>query len=112
MHTVSKTLRDGSNDSHKFWVNHPMTDVHTWSSDVHIHAVVLYLALRRGWGNGSDAKVGCIQMLLCPFPVVRMVAQVQHGLLFKLTETSDNEVSIGSSHENGIQCGRNLVHSD
>lgn len=56
---------------------------HTWPSDVDIHAVVFYLSLRRS-SNGCNAKVSCIQMLLCPFPLIGVVAQVKHGLLFKL----------------------------
>lgn len=61
-----------------------MEFVQTWSSDIHIHAVILYLSLRRSRSNRGNAKVSCIQMLLRPFPLISMVTQIQHGLLFKL----------------------------
>lgn len=83
-------------------VNHLITQVHTWSSDIHIHAVILDLSLRRGRSDGGNTQVSCIQMLLCPFPVVSVISQIQHGLLLKLKDnTNHHNVSIGSTRGNG-----------
>ena len=59
---------------------------HTRSSNVNVHAVVLYLSLRRSRGNGGNAQVCGIQVLLGPFPVVSVITEIQHGLLFKLDD--------------------------
>lgn len=56
----------------------------TWSPDVHIHAVILNLALRGCGSDGGDAQVGSVQVLLCPLAVVRLVVRLQDSLIIVL----------------------------
>lgn len=77
---------------------------HTWSSDINIHAIILYFSLRRCRSDRCHPEVSCIQMLLRPFPLVSLISQIQHGLLLKLKNSNKSQqVSMcGISHQNSL----------
>lgn len=65
----------------------------TWSPNVDIHAAVLDLALRRRGGDGGDAQVSSVQVLLSPLPMVRLVVGLQYSLIIKLLNNSERRSS-------------------